>query len=73
MRVKRQNQQYPPKSDGKDSKGNKRVRCAVKTGKSTTIIAEGCTDSCFKCAWTRFVEDIKAGGGRVPVDTTTCV
>ena len=57
-----------PKKKRVDSQGNNRVRFAVKTGTSTTIIAKGATENCFKAAWSRFVRDIEAGGGEVTVN-----
>ena len=52
-----------------DSKGNIREKAAVKSGRSTTIIATGVTKNCFDIAWNNFVETIKAGGGRITVIT----
>lgn len=50
-----------------DSKGNDRRRMILKDGGATMIIATGCTEAAYSCAWSRFVKDIEAAGGKVTV------
>jgi len=69
----KQNQQNPPLPKRKrvDSKGNDRRRMILKDGGTTMIIATGCTDAAYSCAWARFVKDIEAAGGKVTVTYRT--
>ena len=60
-----QNQQNPPGKKRVDSQGNIRKKFIVKREGATIIIAEGCTKENYFCAWTRFCNDIVAGGGRM--------
>jgi uncharacterized protein YodC (DUF2158 family) len=65
----KQNQQNPPLPKRKrvDSKGNDRRRMILKDGGATMIIATGCTEAAYSCAWSRFISDIEAAGGKVTV------
>lgn len=67
----RQNQQNPPlpKRKRMDAQGNNRKRFIVKDGGATTIIASGATEACYNQAWSKFVDLIEKGGGKITVQT----